>query len=254
MPASSKTVVLGGLGIGWAAPSFCDGFVGQAPEVMTFRTDGMDYAHGIGWCPEASRFLTNGAGGFLAANADWSQVCACEGDAEGALALAAICARFAAFDGLLIHGSLVDAQGEGVVFTGPSGIGKTTQAELWQSRGAEIINGDKVLLRWMDGRFYGCGLPWKGSSPYCLNRNVPLRGIVSLRQGEENRIRPLQDLEPMEYILPHIFLPRWDEACHLRALETVDRLLEQIPMYQLTCRPDLEAVTITQQALELNHK
>lgn len=241
--------MLGGLGIHWKAPAFCRDFLGRAPVVMTFRENGMDYAHGIGWCPEATRFLTNGSGGFLAANEDWSQVCAWAGDPEGALALGAICARFAAFDGLLLHGALVEYRGEGILFTGPSGIGKTTQAELWQAGGGTIINGDKVLLRWMDGAFYGCGLPWKGSSPYCLSRNVPLRAIVALRQGEENHIQPLGELEAMEYVLPHIFLPRWDEKAYLRALETVDRLLTQVELQLLRCRPEAQAVAITKSAL-----
>ena len=249
MPASSEILVLGGLGIRWDAPEFCHAFMGTAPVVMTFHKNGMDYAHGIGWCPGARRFLTNGNGGFLGANEDWSQVYTCTGDPDGVLALGAICARFAAFDGLLFHGALVEYRGEGILFTGPSGIGKTTQAELWQTCGGTIINGDKVLVRWKDGQFYGCGLPWKGSSPYCLSRNVPLRGIVALRQAEENHIRPLEELECMEYVLPHIFLPRWDDHAHLRALETVDRLMTRMRMHLLHCRPDAQAVAITQSAL-----
>lgn len=216
---------------------------------MAFCGQGMEFAHGIGWCSKASRFLTNGCGGILTANADWSRVYTHTGDPEGALALAAICARFAEFDCLLLHGALVAHQGEGILFTGPSGIGKTTQAKLWQENGSEIINGDKVLVRSIDGRFYGCGLPWKGSSPYCLNRSVPLKAVVALGQSGENRIRPLDGAEPMAYVVPHIFLPVWDEDCHLRALETVDRLLTRVPMHLLQCRPDTDAVTVTKKTI-----
>ena len=45
-----------------------------------------------------------------------------------------------------IHSSLIRSHGEGLMFIGPSGIGKTTQAELWHAyRNADIINGDMVL-------------------------------------------------------------------------------------------------------------
>ncbi len=253
MPATPENFVLGELGIRWTNPPSClHGFQGQAEPVMEFCGDGMEFAHGIGWCrAEAAHFLANGTGGMLSANADWSRVFTHSADPEGALALAAICARFAAFDGLLIHGALVDCEGSGVLFTGPSGIGKTTQAELWQRWGAEIINGDKVLLRCRNYDVYGYGLPWKGSSPYCLNRRVPLRGIVALRQSRENRIRRLTDLECMEYFLPHIFLPRWDETCYLRGLDTVDRLIQQVPVYLLECRPDSDSVVLTRNTLQL---
>ena len=32
---------------------------------------------------------------------------------------------------IYLHSSLIDHQGRGLMFLGPSGIGKTTQAELW---------------------------------------------------------------------------------------------------------------------------
>lgn len=246
MRARPKTLVLGELGIRWDAPAFCDGFIGDAEPVMTFSVGPMRSSYGIRYCPSAQRFLTDGRGGTLAATADWSRVLAYSGDPEGMLALGAICARLAAFDALLVHGALVEYEGMGILFTGPSGIGKTTQAELWAKHlGARIINGDKVLVRLLEDGCYGFGLPWRGSSSYCLNQKVPLRAVVALGQAKENRIHRMTDLESMEHFLPHIFLPHWDEACHLRALDTVDRLIRQMPVYLLECRPDADAVALT---------
>ena len=49
---------------------------------------------------------------------------------------------------ILLHSSLIDWKGRGLMFLGPSGIGKTTQAELWnQYRDALIINGDAVFVQ-----------------------------------------------------------------------------------------------------------
>ena len=219
---------------------------------MVFSGSPMQRSYGISYCATpAPHHLTDGMGGALAANADWSRVEAyTAADSEHALALAAICSRFARFDTVLAHAAAVDYQGQGVVFVGPSGIGKTTQAQLWQRHlAAEIINGDKVLLRCFPEGIQVCGLTWKGSSPYCLNRNVPLKAIVALRQSSENRIRRLTELECMEYFLPHVFLPHWDADAMNPALDTVSRLIEQIPVYLLACRPDEAAVELTSKTI-----
>lgn len=56
------------------------------------------------------------------------------------------------------HSSLIDYQGRGLMFLGPSGIGKTTQAELWnQYRNALIINGDIVFVQETEESFLGWG-------------------------------------------------------------------------------------------------
>ena len=75
-----------------------------------------------------------------------------------------------------VHSSLIEYKNSGIMFLGPSGIGKTTQAELWhQYLDALIINGDCVFVEDMGDEFIGWGTPWHGSSPYCENTSVPVR-------------------------------------------------------------------------------
>ena len=93
---------------------------------------------------------------------------------------------------IYLHSSLIDHQGRGLMFLGPSGIGKTTQAELWnQYRDALIINGDVVFVQETADSFLGWGTPWHGSSPYCENASVPVYAMIVLKQSSENSIREL---------------------------------------------------------------
>lgn len=201
---------------------------------------GVKYADGM-------HFLSNDVGQSLCANDDWSEAvayCTPRCDNDYVLPLAAVCAKLSFFDVLLAHASLVDYNGSGVMFTGQSGVGKTTQARLWNEiLSADIINGDKVFIRKNDDGFYAYGLPWRGSSEYCLNKKVPLKGIVVLRQSKENKIARLT--LSAEMLMPHIFLPHWDEKAVHKALDTLDRLVNAVPVYLLECRPDEEAVRIT---------
>ena len=104
-----------------------------------------------------------------------------------------------------IHSSMIDYQGKGILFLGPSGIGKTTMAELWSKyRDALIINGDMNFVQETDECFLGWGTPWHGSSPYCENTNVPVHALIVLRQASENSIRELENFEKVQSVSNNI--------------------------------------------------
>lgn len=151
---------------------------------------------------------------------------------------------------LYLHSSLIDYQGHGLMFLGPSGIGKTTQAELWnQYRDALIINGDVVFVQETPEAFLGWGTPWHGSSPYCENTNVPVCAMIVLKQAPENSIRELMGFEKVTAVSNSVFYPRWLENGMELCLETLDHLLTKLPVYELSCRPDEDAVKLTEETI-----
>ena len=129
---------------------------------------------------------------------DYSKLCLkhdgnCGEDVLLELFLVGFYSYVASKDTLFMHASAVEYQGKSIVFAAPSGIGKTTQAELWAKyKNATILNGDKVFLKREDDGIHAWGSPWKGSSPYGENASAPLRAIVALEQAEENSIRKLE--------------------------------------------------------------
>ena len=146
---------------------------------------------------------------------------------------------------LLVHASAVKFEDQGIVFTAASGVGKTTQAELWAKyKNSTILNGDKVFLKQEEDGIHAWGSPWKGSSPYARNESAKLRAIVVLEQAEENSIRKLSVMESMQYFVPHIFFPCWDEECEQAVLTFLDKVLEETEIYLLKCRPDETAVEL----------
>lgn len=233
---------------------FMAGFEGEPrdgePPVAAFSSRTLLQCHGVQYPEQTGAHLLCGPGGaMLTAAADWTEAVVYGGvqsDPRNMLPLAALCARFAALDTLLLHGSFVIWQGRGLVFTGPSGVGKTTQARLWNRyAGADLVNGDKVLLRIPDrAPVTAFGLPWTGSSPYGLNRKAALHAVVLLRQGQENRLRRLDAAESLPQLLPQAFLPHWDAEAVAAALDTLNRIIEQVPVWSLQCRPDAGAVAV----------
>lgn len=152
---------------------------------------------------------------------------------------------------LQLHSSLIATpDNHGIMFLGPSGIGKTTQAELWNKyRDALIINGDIVFVQETPEGFLGWGTPWHGSSPYCENTSVPLKAMVVLKQTPENSIRELTGFEKVSEVSNSVFYPQWLENGMELCLETLDHLLTNIPVYRLSCRPDEDSVRLTEEAI-----
>lgn len=151
---------------------------------------------------------------------------------------------------IYLHSSLIDWKGRGLMFLGPSGIGKTTQAELWnQYRDALIINGDVVFVQETENAFLGWGTPWHGSSPYCENANVPVEALIVLKQAPENSIRELTGFEKVTAVSESVFYPRWLEGGMELCLETLDHLLTALPVYELSCRPDEAAVELVEKTV-----
>ena len=149
-----------------------------------------------------------------------------------------------------LHSSLISSNNRGLMFLGPSGIGKTTQAELWNKyRDALIINGDIVFVQETEDAFLGWGTPWHGSSPYCENTSVPVHAMIVLKQAPENSIRELTGFEKVSEVSNSVFYPRWLENGMELCLETLDHLLSKIPVYELSCRPDEDAVRLVEETV-----
>ena len=151
---------------------------------------------------------------------------------------------------LHLHSSFVLYKDKALVFTGPSGIGKTTQAELWRDfQGALIVNGDACLLRRMEDGWHAFGTPVHGSSPYCENREAPLSALVVLKQGSENRLERLDAFSALSECLPEFYRPRMDPETEDTFWKAADSLFREIPVYKLTCRPDREATELVKETI-----
>ncbi len=157
--------------------------------------------------------------------------------------LYAFCANILLTKGILhLHSSFVLYHGQAILFTGPSGIGKTTQAELWRDyQGAKIVNGDAALLRKEGDRWWAYGTPIHGTSPYCENEQAPIRVLVVLEQGSRNQLSRLNGFSALSSCLPEFYRPRMDGKTEEIFWNTADELFREIPVWKLTCRPDKEA-------------
>lgn len=146
---------------------------------------------------------------------------------------------------LQLHCATIDDRDRGILFLGPSGIGKTTQAERWaQYRGSAIINGDIGFVQRTPAGYTAWGTPWHGSSPYCLNASVPVKALVVLKQAPQNALRELTGFEKVREVSGSVFYPTWLEDGMELCTDTLNHLLSDLPVYRLDNRADEEAVRL----------
>jgi hypothetical protein len=151
---------------------------------------------------------------------------------------------------LTIHASVVECYGKGLIFTAPSGTGKSTQANLWVThKGAKVINGDRALIKIDKGSPYVFGIPWSGSQRIYLNQKVPLCAIIIIEQAKENKIRQISSSDALVRILPRCFLPYVDKVLLEEALGNLERIIGCIPIYLFGCKPDEAAVELVYQTV-----
>ena len=170
----------------------------------------------------------------------------------GALAAEHLVARAG---GVIFHSAYIEWQGKAVLFTAPSGTGKSTQAELWRSlRGANIINGDRSAVRMDDGRPVAAGVPFSGSSQICLNQILPLAAIVYLGQAAQTSIRRLRGYEAFFKVWEGCSVNTWDREDVRLVSDVVQQVVSRVPVFHLMCTPDEAAVIALERALrEVDH-
>lgn len=150
---------------------------------------------------------------------------------------------------IVIHSSYIETPMGAILFTAPSGTGKTTQAELWKKhRGAVILNGDRSVLGLSHGKRMVFGYPISGSSEDCENRSLPLCAVVALKQAPENTVRRLRGRDALRVLLNGTYYnKRFPQDVSLN-MEAALPFLET-PIFELSCRPDLGAVEALEQAI-----
>ena len=154
--------------------------------------------------------------------------------------------------GLLLHASLIKYAGKAIAFTGPSGIGKSTQAGIWERfLDAKIINGDRAALRKEAAGWIGYGSPYAGTSGIYRNDSAPLAAMVLLRQAEENRLTRLGQTEAFRQLYPELTIHHWDKRFVEKATDLCLQLLAEVPVYLLECRPEESAALLVKKGLGL---
>ena len=151
-------------------------------------------------------------------------------------------------DGFYLHSSAVELDGRAYLFTGNSGVGKSTHTRLWQQvfgERAQVFNDDKPALRCIDGEWYAYGTPWCGKDGINQNKKVQLAGICFLKQAGHNKIRRMSVIEAIRVVTSQTIYQFKNRERLEIMLGHLDKLLRSVPVYELENKPEREAVILS---------
>lgn len=165
-----------------------------------------------------------------------------------------ICEQALMYKAFFLHAAVIEYKGNGYAFLAPSGTGKSTHIALWQrvfGNSVHIVNGDKPIVRDTDSGFIAYGTPFCGKEGWNENRAVPLRALVFLSRGTDNRMTHIPPDKALSLLFRQIFLPASPKQS-ASLLTWADRLLRTVPAYTLSCTPTEEAARLAERILKGN--
>lgn len=138
-------------------------------------------------------------------------------------------------NGVVFHSSSLSLNGEAILFSAPSGTGKSTHTSLWcrYVEGAEIFNDDSPALMIEGGKVFAYGTPWSGKTEINSNVRLPVKAIVFLERGEPN-IRETAGAEQFLRLASQSFTVPFTSFA-LRYFDVAETVYNQVKTYILTC-------------------
>jgi hypothetical protein len=140
---------------------------------------------------------------------------------------------------ILIHASGINNAGQGYLFSGVSGKGKSTLAKLWDKTGAKVIHDDRLIVR-----SNGNGYMMYNTPVY--NNDEPsesqLNKIFLIGHGKNNEIIPLNGAAGVSLIMANCIQHNWDPELVAKLLRSVSLMCTSIPTAKLLFRPDSSVI------------
>lgn len=192
----------------------------------------------------------------LDAEAEVSEGNVTRGYLESVVLYRNIAEKLPEYGGTVFHGAVIALDGVAYLVTAKSGVGKTTHLGLWLSEfgsDVHILNGDKPILRVIDGVVYACGTPWRGKEFYGVNEMLPLGGIAFLSRAAENSAKRVAPSEVLNEFITQSYVPKNPIGARL-GLITLNKILTSTPLYRLFVNMEPEAAHVARRAFTENNK
>lgn len=144
----------------------------------------------------------------------------------------------------ILHSCFLHYKGQAILFSGPSGIGKSTHAHLWCQyiEDTHVVNGDRCLIyKNENGEYVASAWPVCGSSGICLTETYPLKAIVFMGQAPNNEVISVRPMQLFKQLSSQITINWWNKQQVSHTLDDLQQMLDKVNMCNYICNLTEEA-------------
>ncbi len=140
-------------------------------------------------------------------------------------------------DGFLLHSSSIKRDDSAYIFTGESGSGKSTIAELGDN--FTILSDEIVAIRKFRGSYYSFGTPFMSKFAFGgVNDRALIRSVYFLNKHENNKKIILKPGSALNRLMPNILFFGKEKSLHARLLALAHDLVTKVAFYDLYFKKD----------------
>lgn len=151
----------------------------------------------------------------------------------------------------VVHSSSLLYGNRAWLFSGRSGTGKSTHANLWRDAwGTELLNGDLNCLGLKEDKVWVYGIPWCGTSGIATPETYPLGGVAFLKQWKENLVQELTEAEKACQLAMRMITPTWTAEMLKQNLVLAERIVRRCMAARLLCTGEREAAEVMRRHID----
>jgi len=134
----------------------------------------------------------------------------------------------------MIHASGVWDGETGRIFSGFSGVGKSTMAKIWEEEGAHIVNDDRLIVREVNGEYFMYNTPM----PYAdLNKQAQVSKFYFPFHSKKNSAEKLSGAQGLTQLMAFCFQHNYDKRYTEHLITQLERIIQHTSSYKLGVVP-----------------
>jgi hypothetical protein len=143
------------------------------------------------------------------------------------------------FNAIMIHASGIEDVSGGRIFSGFSGVGKSTMAAIWQHSGCKIINDDRLIIREENGHYVIHNTPMFYQD---IPKKTILKAVHLIHHSSENTIHQVSGALAVSKVMAFCIQNSFNIKFIEHHLGFLTGMCSKVPVYEVGFKPEINIV------------